>query len=1302
MAQLRSQTPITESPLHQEAPRDQVSLLLLVTDRAERTWFNPPGAIAPLAFTLIEATTLAQALDLWRTGRASWAVLDLAWAEGSGLAFLSALGKCQPRPLPVVVLVGPGQERAALEAMKLGAADYLFTADFTPEALWARLGLKNQVELKVQQPIADTPNKACQHYQNLVENSPDMIGRFDRSLRHLYVSPALPKILGIDGAAFLGKSYRDLGLDDAMVNDWEAAAAVVLATGKKQSIEFTTPTATGVRHFEMAIAPEWSELGQIESLLCISRDISDRVVAQQTQQQLLTAAQAAQRDATAARDGLARVFDRINDGIIAFDRDSRCVYLNPSGEQILRRSALQILGNHVWDEFPEAVDTPIYEVYHRAIEQQQPEFLEYYFPPLDSWFEMRLYPDSNGTTIYFTDISDRKTAAASRQKTEQLRHELSLLETTLDSILAGYWDIDFAANTAYMSPGLKAMFGYADHELTTTPDTWQTLIFPEDLPLAIESLTHHIQSHAEVPFYNEVRYRHKDGSTVWIICAGQVIDWDAAGQPRRMVGCHVDITRLKHTEAQLRKNEAHLQAAQRIGNLGSWEFELATRHINWSDQVYRIFGLTVGEKTPSFEGLQGYFHPDDQAQHRQIIETTLATHQPYDSELRIVRADGSPGHIHVKGEAVINELGQLTHLTGTVQDISERKQHNAEMQNLSLRLSLALESARIGIWERVLSTDEVIWDQCLVDLYGFARLGRQATYQDWRTQVYADDIAWVEAATQALIDNNSPYDVAFRVWRGDGSLGWIHSSALVQRDAHGQPVSIVGINYDITDQRQATVELEDLSARLTLALESGSFGCWDWNVVTNAINWDQRLIELYDFDEERPTTYQDWRNRVHSDDVQLAEAALQAALEIGTPYDGEFRICRRDGELRWIKASALVYRTPEGQPLSMVGINYDITEKKRAETQLQELSLRLSLALESSQLGSWELDLMTEQVNWDQRMYAMYSLTPREPGLTLQDWRYRIYSEDRSWMDVEFARILEGNSPPTLEFRIDRGNGELRWIRATAVAQYDSNGRPVRMIGTNADITEAKQAEQHLLRTTVQLEASNHELEAFAYSVSHDLRAPLRAIDGFSRALVEDYGEQFGEEGQDYFNRIRHNVGRMGQLIDELLRLSRVSRQAMTYVPVDLSALVQEQIDELQRVDGARTAIVTIAPALTVTADPTLMRVAIANLVQNAWKFTAHQPNACIEFGFERQRGEPVYYLRDNGAGFDMAYADKLFGVFQRLHNTDEFPGTGIGLATVQRSLHRQGGRVWAVAAVDQGATFYFTLPQAPGVEVQP
>ncbi|MBD2233467.1 PAS domain-containing protein [Phormidium tenue] len=1178
MAQLQSRPPITDGPRHQAAPHEPVSLLLLVADGADRTRFNPPGAIAPPTPVLGEAATLAQALDLWLTGRADWVVLDLAWAEGSGLAFLSTLGEGQQRPLPVIVLIGPGQERAALEAMKLGAADYLFAEDFTPEDLWAKL---KKAGLGAEPAIAASPDNARQHYQNLVENSPDIIERFDRSLRHLYVSPALSKVLGIDATAFVGKTCRELGLDDTMVNAWEAAAAVVLATGEKQAIEFTVPTLVGGRHFEMAIAPEWSEQSQIESLLCISRDISDRVVAQQTQQRLLTAARLAQREAQAMRDGLARVFDRINDGIIAFDHDSRCVYLNPSGEQTLRRSALQILGKQVWDEFPEAVDTPIYQVYHRAIEQQQPEFLEYYFPPLDRWFELRLYPDSNGTTVYFTDISDRKAAAASRQKTKQLRHELALLERILESVLAGYWDIDFVANTAYMSPSLKRMFGYADHELSDAIDTWQTLILPEDLPPTLDNFYQHIQSRGEVPYYNEVRYRHKNGSIVWVICAGQVIAWDDVGHPLRMVGCHVDITQLKQTEAQLRKNRGHLQEAQRIGNLGSWEFEVATDRITWSEQVYRIFGLDVGANPLSFEALQSYFHPDDQTRHRQTVEATLTTRQPYDDEFRIVRADGSQGYIHARGEALADSAGQLTHLTGTVQDISDRK----------------------------------------------------------------------------------------------------HSEAARQR---------------------AETQLQDLSLRLSLALESGRIGTWDWDL-HQAVHWDQRMYEIWGFEGlGRAAVFDDWAVRVHGDDWPTVEATIHQALQDGLPYDIEFRFYRPDGELRWIRAAAMVQRSPAGEAQAMVGINCDITDQKQAEAHLRDLSLRLDLALESGGLGTWEMDLATLQINWDQRMYAIYGIPNGSQSMTLESYCDRVYSEDLERIHATFGRALKDVAPSVLEFRIRRGDGELRWVRGTALVQCNDQGQPQRMIGTNSDITEAKRAEQQLLRTTTQLEASNRELEAFAYSVSHDLRAPLRAIDGFSRALVEDYGDQFGDEGRDYFDRIRHNVGRMGQLIDDLLRLSRVSRQAMTYVPVDLSTLVQEQIDGLQGVDGDRTVTVTIAPGLIVTADPTLMRVAIANLVQNAWKFTAHQPSARLEFGLERQRGEPVYYLRDNGAGFDMAYADKLFGVFQRLHNTDEFPGTGIGLATVQRALHRQGGRVWAEGTIGQGATFYFTLPQAPGGEVQP
>lgn len=644
------------------------------------------------------------------------------------------------------------------------------------------------------------------------------------------------------------------------------------------------------------------------------------------------------------------------------------------------------------------------------------------------------------------DISDRKTAETDRQKAEEarlqaekLRLELNLLERILDGVLAGYWDADLTNNSNYWSPGLKRMFGYEDHELPNVPETWQSLIFAEDLPATLACFDRHVQSRGAVPYYNEVRYRHKDGSTVWVICAGEVIDWDANGQPLRIVGCHVDITKLKQAEAQLQKSDVHLKLAQRIGKIGSWEFDLATEEISWSDQVFCIFGRDPASGTPNYpEELQQLFHPDDRALHQQAVETAIKMVQPYDIECRAYRADGTPIYIQAKGEPLVNAAGQVTHLTGTILDFSERKQaENA------LRQSEATNRALISA-----IPDLLIW------------IHQDGTYLD------------------AL---------------GSGT------SVKLLKTIQEQ----IGANiYDLLPYHQAQKRME----------------------------YVQKALK--------------------TNEVQVYEYQFEVGEEI------------RDEEARIVVCG-------EHQVLCMV-----------------------------------------------------------------------------------------------------------------------------------RDITSRKQAETQLLQTTAQLEASNRELEAFAYSVSHDLRAPLRAIDGFSKALLEDYGDQFDAEGQDYFDRIRHNVQRMGMLIDDLLSLSRVSRYEMQRRTVNLSRLVQEQATELQASAPDRQVEFTIAPNAIVSADLTLMRVVINNLLENAWKFTSHHSSACIEFGIIKQKGRLVYFVRDDGAGFDMTYADKLFGVFQRLHNTHEFPGTGIGLATVQRAIHRHGGQVWAKSFVEQGATIYFTIPE-PSVRVR-
>src|SRR2546422_5813771 len=239
---------------------------------------------------------------------------------------------------------------------------------------------------------------------------------------------------------------------------------------------------------------------------------------------------------------------------------------------------------------------------------------------------------------------------------------------------------------------------------------------------------------------------------------------------------------------------------------------------------------------------------------------------------------------------------------------------------------------------------------------------------------------------------------------------------------------------------------------------------------------------------------------------------------------------------------------------------------------------------------------------------------------------------------------------------------------------------------------ELQQSNETLRRNAAELLAANQELDAFAYSVSHDLRAPLRSIDGFSHGLLEDYAAQLDQAGQDSLHRVRAASQRMATLIDDLLKLARVTRAEMRTELVDLSGMARDIVAELQRATPERRVEFAITPGLEARGDPRLLRVALDNLLRNGWKYTAKQARPQGEFASTNVNGERAFLVRDNGAGFDMKYADKLFGVFQRLHSAAEFEGTGVGLATVRRIITRHGGRIWAEGAVDRGATFYFTL----------
>jgi PAS domain S-box-containing protein len=387
---------------------------------------------------------------------------------------------------------------------------------------------------------------------------------------------------------------------------------------------------------------------------------------------------------------------------------------------------------------------------------------------------------------------------------------------------------------------------------------------------------------------------------------------------------------------------------------------------------------------------------------------------------------------------------------------------------------------------------------------------------------------------------------------------------------------------------------------------------------------------------------------------------------------------------------------------SLENLQQEIIERKRVEEALRDAELKFRTIFDKASDGI----LLAE--NGSSTFYMANNKICEMLGYTQKEIIKIGLSEihlekDRPYVIEQFGRMGKNEISVASDIPVMRKDGSIFYADINS-SSVNLGGKDY-LIGVFRDITERKQAEeeikklnteleQRVIDRTAQLEASNKELASFAYSVSHDLRAPLRGIDGWSLALLEDYGERLDDQARKYLHRVRAETQQMGRLIDDMLKLSRVTRAELQLTPIDLTAMAQNIANSLQEERPQRRIEFIIQPALRANGDSQLIEIALSNLFDNAVKFTGTRSPARIEFGEAEVDGGKAFFVHDDGVGFDMAHASKLFGAFQRLHKLSEFPGTGVGLATVQRIIHRHSGRIWANAQVDQGATFYFTLKE--------
>ena len=738
---------------------------------------------------------------------------------------------------------------------------------------------------------------------------------------------------------------------------------------------------------------------------------------------------------------------------------------------------------------------------------------------------------------------------------------------------------------------------------------------------------------------------------------------------------------------------------------GIWDWDLRRNATYFSPRFRELLGYGDEQEFRVMFQFRTALHPDDRD--RTLAALDAATQQAdvrFDETYRLRCRDGSYRWFRGRGQTQRDEGGEASRFAGSLSDISAQKAVEQALRESEETFFYAVRGSSDGIWDWNVSENTYYISPRYRELLGYSEEELPNERQSFLGIVHPEDLPRVEEAVRKHFRERTPYDVEYRMRHKDGGWRWFRGRGQAVWNPEGRVIRFAGASSDIEAQKQAEGSIKSLLAEQQALLDNALVGIvYLKNRVVMSCNRRFEVLFGYEPGELTGQTteilypYPSW------DIYDARGAETYQVLNSNRSFSEEIQLRRKDGSLFWgyITGRAIDPAHPHD---GSVWIYLDVSERRLAIEALRvsegrfrkyfEESTDASLIIEGDRFVDCNLAALNMlRMNSKQELGTVH---PSELSPEYQpDGRLSVEKAD------EMIRIAFEQGSHRFEWLHRRADGEIfpAEVLLTRIIHQDT---PLLYVVWR-DITDRKLAEtenrklreeleQRVRERTAELTAANKELEAFSYSVSHDLVAPLRAIDGFSRMIEEDYGALVDARGKGYIDRIRSGTQRMQQLIDDMLALSRVTRNEMKRDTVNLSGIAASILNDLKQLQPQRSVATHIALDISANGDPNLLRIALENLLRNAWKFTAKHAAPTIEFGTLHEGDKPVYFVSDNGAGFDMTYAGKLFGAFQRMHKPQEFEGTGIGLAIVHRIIQRHGGRIWAEAEPERGATFFFTL----------
>jgi len=657
-----------------------------------------------------------------------------------------------------------------------------------------------------------------------------------------------------------------------------------------------------------------------------------------------------------------------------------------------------------------------------------------------------------------------------------------------------------------------------------------------------------------------------------------------------------------------------------------------------------------------------------------------------------------------------DENGTVNGMLGLAIDISERKKAETELRESKNRLELAFGAANLGSWDWNMITNDVIFDDGFNRMLGYEPGGLGNELSGFSNNLHPDDIERTFKAVSDYTEGRAPkYDIEFRLKHKDGSWRWVSATGLVvERQADGKTVRMIGVNQDITDRKKADLELHESKNRLELALESAHLGLWDGNWNSQRFVVDERYERMLGFAPgelagEHPTS----QSNVHPDDLPRLLSAMTEYVAGKAPvYSVEFRTQTKNGDWKWISAKAeIVERDADGKPLRLAGINQDITERKQAEVEMRESKDRLELALDIAQLGQWDANLINNKTKFDDRYEKILGFLPGELAGENPTRVSNIHPDDMTQMFEKVMNYATGKtSEYEAEFRTETRDGNWKWIYAKAeIVERMPDGTPLRLAGVNQDITARKLAEQE--RETLlnsEREARREAQEAlrmkdlFLATMSHELRTPLNAMIGFQHLM---FSQQLDADNSHMAERSIANSQRLLNLINNILDISRIATGGLKIVPVNMSVRnlaigIGTDLNLQAKEKGLKLKIeVADEVPAQILHDEERMGQIMLNLVGNALKFT--EPNGTITLRLNSKDERLIIEVQDTGIGIPASQKHVIFDDFVQLDNssTRKHQGAGLGLAIVKRLALLMQGSITVESEIGQGSTFVVTLP---------